>query len=29
MAIFAPLIVKVFGLPNPNTQNDDLLDDFG
>jgi peptide/nickel transport system permease protein len=29
IAIFAPLIVKVFGLPNPNTQNDDLLDDFG
>jgi peptide/nickel transport system permease protein len=29
VAILAPLIVKVFGLPNPNTQNDDLLDDFG
>jgi peptide/nickel transport system permease protein len=29
IAILAPLIVKVFGLPNPNTQNDDLLDDFG
>ncbi len=29
IAIFAPLIVKVFGLPNPNTQNDNLLDDFG
>ncbi|MET0601653.1 MAG: ABC transporter permease, partial [Baekduia sp.] len=29
IAIFAPLIVKVFHLPNPNTQNDDLLDDFG
>src|SRR3954468_11530552 len=29
VAIFAPLIVKVFGLPNPNTQNDNLLDDFG
>jgi peptide/nickel transport system permease protein len=29
IGIFAPLIVKVFGLPNPNTQNDDLLDDFG
>jgi peptide/nickel transport system permease protein len=29
VAIFAPLIVKVFGLPNPNTQNDDLLGDFG
>jgi peptide/nickel transport system permease protein len=29
IAILAPLIVKVFGLPNPNTQNDNLLDDFG
>jgi peptide/nickel transport system permease protein len=29
VAIFAPLIVKVFGLPNPNTQNDNLLGDFG
>src|SRR4051812_36040841 len=29
VALFAPLIVKVFGLPNPNTQNDDLLGDFG
>ncbi|MCW2984008.1 MAG: transporter permease [Conexibacter sp.] len=29
VAIFAPLIVKVFGLPNPNVQNDNLLDDFG
>lgn len=29
IAIFAPLIVKVFHLPDPNTQNDDLLDDFG
>lgn len=29
IGIFAPLIVKVFGLPNPNTQNDNLLDDFG
>jgi peptide/nickel transport system permease protein len=29
IAIFAPLIVKVFGLPNPNVQNDNLLDDFG
>jgi peptide/nickel transport system permease protein len=29
IGIFAPLIVKLFGLPNPNTQNDDLLDDFG
>jgi peptide/nickel transport system permease protein len=29
VAIFAPLIVKAFGLPNPNTQNDNLLDDFG
>jgi len=29
MAIFAPLIVKVTGLPDPNLQNDDLLGDFG
>jgi peptide/nickel transport system permease protein len=29
VAVFAPLIVKVFGLPNPNTQNDNLLGDFG
>lgn len=29
VAIFAPLIVKVFGLPDPNVQNDNLLDDFG
>jgi peptide/nickel transport system permease protein len=29
IAILAPLIVKVFHLPDPNTQNDDLLDDFG
>lgn len=29
VAIFAPLIVRVFGLPDPNTQNDNLLDDFG
>jgi peptide/nickel transport system permease protein len=29
VAILAPLIVKVFGLPDPNTQNDNLLDDFG
>jgi peptide/nickel transport system permease protein len=29
VAILAPLIVKAFGLPNPNTQNDNLLDDFG
>jgi peptide/nickel transport system permease protein len=29
MAIFAPLIVKLFGLPGPNTPNDDLLGDFG
>jgi peptide/nickel transport system permease protein len=28
-AILAPLIVKVFGLPDPNTQNDQLLGDFG
>jgi peptide/nickel transport system permease protein len=29
VAILAPLIVKVFGLPDPNTQNDQLLGDFG
>jgi peptide/nickel transport system permease protein len=29
VAIFAPLIVKVLGAPNPNVQNDNLLDDFG
>ena len=29
VAILAPLIVKILGLPNPNTQNDDLLGDFG
>jgi peptide/nickel transport system permease protein len=29
VAIFAPLIVKVLGLPDPNVQNDDLLGDFG
>ncbi len=29
LAIFAPLWVKVLGLPDPNVQNDDLLGDFG
>jgi ABC-type dipeptide/oligopeptide/nickel transport system permease subunit len=29
VAIFAPLIVKVAGAPDPNVQNPDLLDDFG
>ncbi|MCW3001995.1 MAG: transporter permease [Conexibacter sp.] len=29
VAILGPLIVKVFGLPDPNTQNSNLLDDFG
>jgi peptide/nickel transport system permease protein len=29
MAIFAPLIVKLFGFSDPNVQNDDLLGDFG
>jgi len=29
MAILGPLLVKVFGLPDPNLQNDDLLGDFG
>jgi peptide/nickel transport system permease protein len=29
VAIFAPLIVKLSGAPQPNVQNPDLLDDFG
>ena len=29
VAIFAPLIVKALGAPDPNVQNPDLLDDFG
>ena len=29
VAIFAPLIVKIVGAPDPNVQNSDLLDDFG
>ena len=29
VAIFAPLIVKILGAPDPNVQNDDLLGDFG
>jgi peptide/nickel transport system permease protein len=29
LAIFAPLIVKLFGFSDPNVQNDDLLGDFG
>jgi len=29
VGIFAPLIVKVLGAPDPNVQNSDLLDDFG
>ncbi len=29
VAIFAPLLVKILGLPDPNVQNDDLLGDFG
>src|SRR5215211_8012106 len=29
VAIFAPLIVKLVGAPEPNVQNPDLLDDFG
>jgi peptide/nickel transport system permease protein len=29
LAVLAPLIVKVFGAPDPNVQNSDLLDDFG
>src|SRR5437764_12384608 len=29
VAIFAPLLVKLFGLPGPSTQNPDLTDAFG
>src|SRR5437764_13656473 len=29
IAIFAPLIVKLFGLPSPSTQNPNLTDAFG
>jgi peptide/nickel transport system permease protein len=29
VAIFAPLIVRATGAPQPNVQNPDLLDDFG
>jgi peptide/nickel transport system permease protein len=29
VALFAPLLVKLLGLPNPNIQNDNLLGDFG
>jgi peptide/nickel transport system permease protein len=29
VAIFAPLIVKIVGTPNPQTTNADLTDDFG
>jgi peptide/nickel transport system permease protein len=29
IAVFAPLIASVLGLPNPTTQNPDLLGDFG
>src|ERR1700759_2931046 len=29
VAIFAPLIVKLLGLPGPNVQNPDLTDAFG
>jgi peptide/nickel transport system permease protein len=29
VAVFAPLIVKALGLPNPNTQSTTALDDFG
>lgn len=29
VAIFAPLLTKLLGLPDPNIQNDDLLGDFG
>src|SRR5262249_37402561 len=29
IAIFAPLVVKAFGLPGPNVQNPNLTDAFG
>src|SRR5690348_1227147 len=29
VAIFAPLVVKLFGLPGPSVQNPDLTDAFG
>jgi peptide/nickel transport system permease protein len=29
VAVFAPVIRHVFGLPDPNVQNENLLDDFG
>jgi peptide/nickel transport system permease protein len=29
MAILAPLVVSILGLPKPNVPNDNLLDDFG
>lgn len=29
VAVFAPLIKTVFGLPDPNVQNENLLSDFG
>jgi peptide/nickel transport system permease protein len=29
IAVLGPFLVKALGLPNPNTQNADLLDDFG
>jgi peptide/nickel transport system permease protein len=29
MAVLAPVIVNLVGLPDPNVQNDDLLGDFG
>ena len=29
LAVFAPLIVKILGLPDPKVQNPDLLGDFG
>jgi peptide/nickel transport system permease protein len=29
IAIFAPLIVDLFGLPSPNANNSDALDAFG
>jgi ABC-type dipeptide/oligopeptide/nickel transport system permease subunit len=29
LAIFAPLVVKILGLPGPNVQNSNLTDEFG
>jgi peptide/nickel transport system permease protein len=29
LAVFAPLVVKIFGIPGPNVQNINALDEFG